>query len=69
MEKQGIPTVTICTEAFISLAREESRNLGMPDLPIVIIPHPLGGLKENQVSERAQEALDQVVVGLTRELN
>ena len=61
--------MTICTEAFIGLAREESRNLGMPDLPIVIIPHPLGGLKEPQVGERAQQALDQVIVGLTRELN
>ena len=60
--------MTICTEAFIGLAREESRNLGMPDLPIAVIQHPLGGLKSDQVAQRSQEALEQVVLGLTREL-
>ena len=60
--------MTICTEAFIGLAREESRNLGMPELPIAIISHPLGGLKAEQVDERSREALDQVLVGLTRQL-
>jgi hypothetical protein len=59
--------VTICTEAFIGLAREESRNLGMPELPIAIIRHPLGGLKGEQVAQRSREALEQVVLGLTRE--
>jgi hypothetical protein len=58
--------VTLCTEAFIGLAREESRALGMPELPIAIIQHPLGGLKGEQVAQRAREALEQVVVGLTR---
>ena len=60
--------MTLCTEAFIGLAREESRNLGMPELPIAIIPHPLGGLKPEEVKLRAQQALEQVVVGLTRDL-
>ena len=58
--------MTLCTEAFIGLAREESRNLGMPELPIVIIEHPLGGLKQGQVAVRAQEAAAQVVLGLTQ---
>lgn len=58
--------MTICTEAFIGLAREESRNLGMPELPIVIVQHPLGGLKQEQVALRAAEAAEQVVLGLTR---
>ena len=57
----------MCTEAFTGLAREESRALGMPDLPIAVIRHPLGGLKEEHVHERSQEALEQVVLGLTRE--
>ncbi len=67
MEKKGIPTVTVCTDAFVGLAREESRNLGLPDLRLAIVKHPLGGLPEEGVRERAREALDQVVQGLTRE--
>jgi hypothetical protein len=35
--------VTICTEAFLRLALDEARSLGMPDLPLAIIKHPIGG--------------------------
>ena len=58
--------MTVCTEAFIGLAKEESRTLGMPDLPLAIIRHPLGGETKDAVSERAKTALDQVIQGLTR---
>ena len=68
LEKRGVPTVTLCTDAFAGLAREESKNLGMPDLPIVIIKHPLGGATAEQVKLRSREALQQVVDALTREL-
>jgi len=57
--------VTICTEAFIGLAREESKNLGMPDLPLAIIKHPLGGESRAVIHQRAEDALAQVVRGLT----
>lgn len=60
--------MTLCTEAFAGLAREESRNLGMPELPIVVIQHPLGGLKPEEVQQRSHEALEQVLLGLTQEL-
>jgi hypothetical protein len=59
--------VTVCTEAFMGLAREESRTLGMPGLPLAIIKHPLGGEPKDAISERARIALDQVIQGLTRE--
>ncbi len=67
LEKRGVPTVTICTDAFAALAREESRNLGMPDLPIVIVRHPLGGEPPDKVRQRSRDALEQVIAGLTRE--
>jgi hypothetical protein len=58
--------VTVCTEVFTGLAREESRTLGMPELPLVIIKHPLGGEPKDAIIERARAAVDQVVQGLTR---
>ena len=61
----GIPTVTICTDAFVALAREESKNLGMPELPLVIITHPLGGEPPEAIIASAEGAMDQVVSGLT----
>jgi hypothetical protein len=57
--------VTICTEAFIGLAREESKNLGMPDLPLAIIEHPIGGESLAVIHQRADDALAQVIRGLT----
>ncbi len=67
MEKLGVPAVTVCTDAFIGLARQETRNLGLPDLALAIVRHPLGGESAEVVAERAQDALDQVVRGLTSE--
>jgi len=58
--------VTICTDAFIALAREESRNLGRPDLPLAIIRHPLGGEGEARVRQQASEVARQVALALTR---
>ena len=68
LEKQGIPTVTICTEAFVELARTEAKNLGLPDLPLAIVQHPMGGLSTEQVLQRSHEAWDQVIAALTREV-
>lgn len=68
LEKRGVPTVTLCTDAFAGLAREESKNLGMPDLPIVVIKHPLGGTSPEQVKQQSRAAVQQVVDALTREL-
>jgi hypothetical protein len=65
LEKRGIPTVTICTDAFEGLAREEAKNLGMPDLPLVIIKHPIGGEPPDVIRQRAAEAAPQVLRALT----
>jgi hypothetical protein len=59
--------VTICTEAFIGLAREESKNLGMPDLPLAIIKHPIGGESLAVIHQRAEDALPQLIRALTGE--
>lgn len=39
LEERGIPTVTFVTEPFVGAARAVARNLGLPDLPLVVIPH------------------------------
>lgn len=57
--------MTICTDAFVGLAREEAKNLGMPDLPLVIIKHPIGGEPLSVIHQRAEDALVQVIRALT----
>ncbi|MBI2909572.1 MAG: hypothetical protein HYX92_18170 [Chloroflexi bacterium] len=60
----GIPTVLICTEAFVPLARAEAKAMGLPDMRIVSIPHPLGGLFEERVRERARSAVPAIIEAL-----
>jgi hypothetical protein len=57
--------VTICTDAFVGLALEEAKNLGMPDLPLVIIKHPIGGESAVVIHQRAEDALVPVIQALT----
>ncbi len=40
------------------MANAEREALGMPDLPVLIIGHPLGGLRIDEVSTRVAEAVD-----------
>lgn len=56
--------MTICTDAFAGLARDEAKNLGMPDLPLVIIKHPIGGESPDVIRRRADDA----VLGVIRAL-
>ena len=65
LERRGVPTVTVCTHLFVRLGEVERRALGMPELPMAIARHPLGGLKADAVLAKADALLDQVVSGLT----
>jgi len=61
LEKRGTPTLSICTDEFLSLAEMEARALRMPRLPIAVIPHPLGGLKPEEVVEKARIVLQEIL--------
>ncbi len=50
---------------FVTLGNLERRSLGMPELPLAIPQHPLGGLRAEAVKEKADALLEQVVAGLT----
>jgi hypothetical protein len=61
MERKGVPAVVICTEEFERTGKAISEMRGAKDYPFVVIPHPLGILDENKLSERAEQAVDRVV--------
>jgi hypothetical protein len=46
------------------LGLAEAKALGMPTLPIVTIPHPLGGLPPGQVEKKADQVLEDVIQAL-----
>jgi hypothetical protein len=54
------------TKEFESLATLEARNRGLAELPLALIPHPLGGIHEEEVVKKADLAIETVVRAITR---
>ena len=61
LRKRGLMTAVIYSTPFEQLARTQARVFGVPDLPLVMITHPLGGIALEQVRARADEALAQLL--------
>ena len=60
LEGRAIPTAVIVTTEFRREADLHGAALGMHDLAPAIIAHPLSTLTDEQIDERAAEALPQV---------
>lgn len=63
--KNGIPTVLVCQEIFESAARNLSRALGFPDLPLIVVEQPKGWQTHEDEHRKAQESIRGVVDALT----
>ena len=66
LEQRGVPTVVLGTFEFEQLAKLESKNRGLDGLPLALIPHPLGGIREDEVVRKADLAIESVLKAVTR---
>ena len=66
LEKAGIPTATIVTDEFVTLAKTECCARGMSELPLVEVPHPVGTIPTDALKKVAESAVESIVAGLTR---
>jgi hypothetical protein len=64
-EDRGIPAVLLCTEPFMDSAREHARVYGNPDYQAVSVMHPVASLLPEAVRQRADAALEKIIVTLT----
>jgi len=53
--------VTVITHAFDALAKSEKEAFGAPDHPVLVVQHPIGTVKLDDVHKRAEAAFDQLV--------
>jgi hypothetical protein len=60
LEARGIPTAVVGTEPFLDEALEQSRVLGMPNYPLVLVPHPVQLLTDAELRTLADEALPRI---------
>jgi hypothetical protein len=65
LERRGVPTVLFVTEVFEVAARAQAKQAGMPNLPIIVIPHRVGWQSEEEVRASAEEVLPEVLRRLT----
>lgn len=66
LEKAGIPTIPIVTDAFQATAKEMAELWGVPDFRFVMMPHPLGSLTAEDIAQRADALLVKVLELLRR---
>ena len=53
--------MTVITHAFDAMAKSEKEAFGAPDHPVLIVQHPIGTVKEEEVNKRADAAFDELV--------
>ena len=61
LRKRGLVTAVVCSTAFKKLGETQAKIFGVPDLPLLVIQHPLGGLDIDSVKGRAEVATPQFV--------
>ena len=66
LEQRGVPTAVMGTFEFEQLAKLEAKNRGIEALPLALVPHPLGGIHEDEVVRKADLALESVLKAVTR---
>ncbi len=56
LRKRGLVTAVIYSGPFRKLGETQARIFGVPELPLIEIPHPLGGVSIDEVRARAEVA-------------
>ena len=53
--------MTVITHAFDALAKSEKEAFGAPDHPVLVVQHPIGTVKQEEVNRRADAAFERLV--------
>ncbi|HEX7097475.1 MAG TPA: UGSC family (seleno)protein, partial [Acidimicrobiales bacterium] len=64
LEKLGIPTVTVVTVPFEPAARAVARSQGLPELPLVVVPHDYLEEDDARIRAKLEPVVEQFLVGL-----
>ena len=66
MERLGIPTVTLFTQAFAGLADAVALGYQASDLKRTVLPHPLNDRPEPDIRGALSDQIAGIVSGLTQ---
>jgi hypothetical protein len=51
----------VITHAFEALAKSEREAFGSPDHPVLIVRHPIGTIKLEEVNRHAETVIDKLI--------
>jgi hypothetical protein len=60
-EERQIPTAVLATEVFLNAAQVQAQALGMPEFKVISVPHPVQNLTLEEVRQRADQVIEEVV--------
>ena len=61
LEKKGIPTVAVISDAFVGNANTVARLSGIPDYPYMVLPHPVSSLDEKGIQKLVAAHFPQIL--------
>jgi hypothetical protein len=60
-EQQGIPSASIITDVFKVTGKAMATTWGLPEFKFIAMPHPIANLNPEQLDQRAEAILPEVV--------
>jgi hypothetical protein len=64
LELMGVPTAVIVSEWFEPLGHMEADSLGLPGLPLLVVPHPIANRPAEELVEIGRALADRAIAGL-----
>ena len=61
LDRAGIPAATICTDHFVATGQATATVWGVPNYPVIYMPHPLSTCPDAEQQELARRVAGQVV--------
>jgi hypothetical protein len=61
LEKQGIPTVAVCTDGFLAGGRMQAESLGMRQYPLFCVPQSYITHAPQEVRALAEASVEEVL--------
>ena len=56
----------VASSTFLDAARVQAEALGLPDLKCVFVPHPIQDATDEEMVEKADAIVDEVIAALIR---
>jgi len=61
LEREGIPAISIVTDAFVETGNIMASNWGVPGFRFLSVPHPVANLNDEELDQRADDVVNEVV--------